>query len=41
MQIQVFSDSLLPPPLFPILMCDIPGSVTIKSINSGYYIFLV
>lgn len=32
MQIQVFSDSLPPPPLFPVLMCDIPGSVTIQSI---------
>ena len=42
MQIQVFSNSLLPPPpLFPVLMCDIPGSVTIQSINNGYYISLV
>lgn len=38
MQIQVFSGSLLSPQLFPVLMCNIPGSVTMKSINNGYCI---
>ena len=41
MQIQAFSHSLLFSTLFLVLMCDIPCSVTIKSINIGYYISLV